>query len=127
MNNDKMNTQPMIEALFARLDEWGAKYATELAAIRADLEEVRKDISGIQKGQEELHAEVKDLRTGQEEIRAGQQELRKLYEQLRSDLNTGMRRVERKIEILNDNLLTVKADIRDLEVRVEKLESERPR
>ena len=38
-----------------------------------------------------------------------------------------MRRVERKIEILNDNLLTVKADIRDLEVRVEKLESERPR
>lgn len=113
MNDDKMNTQPMIEAFFARLDEWGAKYATELAAIRADLEEVRKDISGLLKGQEEL--------------RAGQQELRKLYEQLRSDLNTGMRRVERKIEILNDNLLTVKADIRDLEVRVEKLESERPR
>ena len=108
-----MNTQPMIEALFARLDEWGVKYATELAAIRADLEEIRKDINGLHKGQEEL--------------RAGQQELRKLYEQLRSDLNTGMRRVERKIEILNDNLLTVKADIRDQEVRVEKLESERPR
>ena len=120
MNDDKMNTQPMIEALFARLDEWGAKYATELAAIRADLEEVRKDISVLQKGQEELRAEVKELR-------AGQQELRKLYEQLRSDLNAGMRRVERKIEILNDNLLTVKADIRDLEVRVEKLESERTR
>ena len=113
MNDDKMNTQPMIEALFARLDEWGVKYATELAAIRADLEEVRKDISGIQKGQEEL--------------RAGEQELRKLYEQLRSDLNTGMRRVERKIEILNDNLLTVKADIRDLGVSVGKLEPERPR
>lgn len=50
-------------------------------------------------------------------ISAGQAELR-------DDLNTGLRRVERKIEILNDNLLTIKADIRDLEVRVEKIESE---
>jgi hypothetical protein len=33
-------------------------------------------------------------------------------EELRADLNAGLRRVERKIEILNDNLLTIKADIR---------------
>ena len=44
--------------------------------------------------------------------------------ELRDDLNTGLRRVERKIEILNDNLLTIKADIRDLEVRLEKIETE---
>ena len=50
-------------------------------------------------------------------VNAGQAELR-------DDLNTGLRRVERKIEILNDNLLTIKADIRDLEVRIEKIESE---
>ena len=118
MNDDKMNTQPMIEALFARLDEWGAKYAT-------GLEEIRKDIRSLQAGQEELRAEVNQLRAEVRELRAGQQELRNLYDQLRSDLNTGMRRVERKIEILNDNLLTMKADIRDLEARVEKLESER--
>jgi chromosome segregation ATPase len=111
MNDDDMNTQPMIEALFARLDEWGAKYATELASIRTDIEAIRKDI--------------RDLQNGQEELRAGQQELRKGYELLRDDLNTGLRRVERKIEILNDNLLTMKADIRDLETRVEKIESER--
>jgi chromosome segregation ATPase len=120
MNDDNMNTQPMIEALFARLDEWGAKYATELASIRTDIEEMRKDIRGLQKGQEELRA-------GQEELRAGQLELRKCHEELRNDLNTGLRRVERKIEILNDNLLTIKADVRDLGRRVEKLESERLR
>jgi len=57
-------------------------------------------------------------------ISAGQEELRKGQEELRVDLNTGLRRVERKIEILNDNLLTIKADIRDLEVRLEKIESE---
>ena len=50
-------------------------------------------------------------------VNAGQAELR-------ADLNIGLRRVERKIEILNDNLLTIKADIRDLEVRLEKIESE---
>jgi hypothetical protein len=113
MKDDDMNTQPMIEAIFVRLDEWGAKYATEFGLIRTDLEEIRTDIKVLQKGQEEL--------------RAGQQELRKCYEELRNDLNTGLRRVERKIEILNDNLLTIKADIRDLETRVEKLESERLR
>ena len=43
--------------------------------------------------------------------------------ELRDDLNAGLRRVERKIEILNDNLLTINADIRDLEVRLEKIES----
>jgi chromosome segregation ATPase len=119
MNNDEMNTQPMIEALFARLDEWGAKYTTELAAIRAELAPIRADVAQIRN-------DISDLQKGQEELRAGQQELRKDFEQLRNDLNTGLRRVERKIEILNDNLLTMKADIRDLETRVEKLESERP-
>jgi len=59
-----------------------------------------------------------------DELRKGQDELRKGQEQLRTDLNTGLRRVERKIEILNDNFLSIKADIRDLEVRMEKLESE---
>jgi hypothetical protein len=45
-------------------------------------------------------------------------------EELRADLNAGLHRVSRKIEILNDNILTVQADIRDLVVRMEKLESE---
>ena len=54
------------------------------------------------------------------EIKAGQEELRKGQEEIRA----GLRRVERKIEILNDNLLTINADIRDLEIRLEKLEAE---
>jgi len=125
MKDDDKNTQQMIEALFARLDEWGAKYAAELASVRTDLEEIRKDIRGLQKGQDELRAGQEELRAAAAELRAGQQDLRKGYEQLRNDLNTGLRRVAGKIEILNDNMLTMKADIRDLEVRVEKLESER--
>ena len=98
MSNDEMTTKPTIDTLLARLDEWGARFTNELTRISA----------------------------GQEELRKGQEELRKGQEELRADLNAGLRRVERKIEILNDNLLTIKADIRDLEVRLEKIESGPP-
>jgi septal ring factor EnvC (AmiA/AmiB activator) len=94
--NDEMATKPTLETLLARINEWGASLGRELAEIKA----------------------------GQNELRNGQDELRKGQEQLRADLKTGLHRVERKIEILNDNLLTINADIRDLEVRLEKLETE---
>jgi len=94
--NDEMSTKPTMETLLARMNEWGASLTA---------------------GQEELRQSVQELRIGQDELRKGQEELR-------TDLRTGLHRVERKIEILNDNFLTIKADIRDLEVRLEKLESE---
>ena len=94
--NDEMSTKPTMETLLARMNEWG---------------------ESLTAGQEELRQSVQELRRGQDELRKGQEELR-------TDLRTGLHRVERKIEILNDNFLTIKADIRDLEVRLEKLESE---
>ncbi|HSB10985.1 MAG TPA: hypothetical protein VLM38_15970 [Blastocatellia bacterium] len=98
MSNDEMSTQPTIETLLARLNEWGERFTSELATTNAGLDELRK----------------------------GQDELRKSQQELRADLRTGLHRVERKIEILNDNFLTIRSEIRDLEVRVEKLETETP-
>ena len=103
MSNDEMSTTPTIQTLLARLDEWGDRFTNELKDLKA--------------GQKELGDGLGEVRNGVGEVRKGQEELR-------SDLNTGLRRVERKIEILNDNILTVNADIRDLEVRLEKLEGE---
>ena len=124
MNNDEMTTQPTLETILARFDEWGARITGELSDLRAGQEalrtghtELRTSLENLRKGQEDLHKGQEDLHKGQEGLRKGQ-------EQLRTDLNTGLRRVERKIEILNDNLLTIKADIRDLEVRLEKVESD---
>ena len=108
--NDEMITKPTMETLLARMNEWGENLTSELTEIKA--------------GQEELRHTVQELRAGQEELRKGQVELRKGQEELRTDLRTGLHGVQRKIEILNDNFLTIKADIRDLEVRLEKLESE---
>jgi chromosome segregation ATPase len=110
MSNDEMTTKPTIDTLLARLDEWGARFTNELSEIRA--------------GQEELRTGQEELRTGQGQLQQIVGDLRKGQEELRNDLNAGLRRVERKIEVLNNNILTVNADIRDLEVRVEKLEAE---
>lgn len=115
--NDEMITKPTMETLLARMNEWGA-------SLTAGQEELRQSVQELRAGQEDLRHSVQELRSGQEELRKGQEELRKGQEELRTDLRTGLHRVERKIEILNDNFLTIKADIRDLEVRLEKLESE---
>jgi chromosome segregation ATPase len=124
MNNDEMTTQPTIETILARFDEWGARVTNELSQLRAGQDELRKGQDELRKGQDELRKGQDELRKGQDELRKGQGELSKGQEGLRAELNTGLRRVERKIEILNDNLLTIKADIRDLEVRLEKVESD---
>jgi hypothetical protein len=58
-----------------------------------------------------------------EKLEARFEKLEAELSQLRQDVNTGFRKVERKIEILNDNLLTMQANHRDLLVRVEDLES----
>ena len=109
MSNDEMTTQPTINTILTRLDELGARFMHELSDIKESQAELRQSVEGLRTGQAELRQSVEELRKGQEELRA--------------DLNAGLRRVERKIEILNDNLLTINADIRDLEVRMEKLES----
>ena len=103
MSNDEMSTKPTIETVLERMNTWGEQFRSEFAELKA--------------GQVELRGAVEELRTGQEELRKGQ-------EALRADLNAGLHRVTRKIEILNDNILTVQAHIRDHEVRLERLEAE---
>jgi chromosome segregation ATPase len=108
--NDEMTTKPTMETLLARMNEWGANLTGELAEIKAGQEDLRK-------GQDELQQSVAELRKGQEDLRKGQEELR-------TDMNSGLHRVKRQIQTLNDNFLEVQAEIRELNVQVEKLESE---
>ncbi|MFY9608704.1 MAG: hypothetical protein WAU45_08840 [Blastocatellia bacterium] len=110
MSNEEMSTRPTIETVIERMNAWGDRLAAGQGELRQTVDELRK-------GQEEQ-------RKGQDELSKGQEALRKGQEELRADLNAGLHRVARKIEILNDNILTVQADIRDLVVRMEKLEAE---
>jgi uncharacterized coiled-coil DUF342 family protein len=117
MNNEEMSTTPTIETLLSRLNEWGERFTSELKDLKAGQQELGNGLGEVRNGLGEVRNDLGELRKGQEELRKGQEELR-------NDLNAGLRRVERKIEILNDNILTVNADIRDLEIRTEKLEAE---
>jgi predicted nucleic acid-binding Zn-ribbon protein len=107
---DEMNTSPTMETLLARMNEWGVSITGELVEIK--------------KGYAELRQSVDDLRKGQDELRKGQDELRKGQDVLRSDMNSGLHRVKLKIQGLNDTFLEMQADIRQLNIQIEKLEAE---
>ena len=103
--DNEMSTKPTLEALMDRINGLADRLFAELGGLRA---------------------EIVELRGGQEELRKGQEELHKEQVQLRTDMNAGFRKVERKMEILNDNLLEIKAQLRDHEYRLEHLESKLP-
>jgi hypothetical protein len=50
--------------------------------------------------------------------------MREGFEQAHSDTETGLRRLERKIDILNKNILDVRTDQQESEERVNKLDSQ---
>jgi chromosome segregation ATPase len=50
--------------------------------------------------------------------------MREGFEKVHAEMNAGLRRVERKIDVLNGNILDVRADQRELDERVTKLEPE---
>lgn len=68
----------------------------------------------------QFHTELESFR---ESVAAQLSEVKETQEKLRADFNAALRRVERKVEILNDNILSVRADHRDIVVRFEQLES----
>ncbi len=76
--------------------------------------------------EEKVDARLHDTRPIWESVRSDIAELRKGQEQLRSDMVIGLRKVERKIGLLNDDFLQMKTDQRMLEDRIEKLEPQTP-
>ena len=109
---DEMNTSPTMETLLARMNEWGASITGELVEIKT--------------GYAELRQSVAELRRGQDELRNGQDELRKGQDELRADMNEALYRVKRQIQNLNDTILEVRGDFRQLAILFEKLEAEFP-
>jgi uncharacterized coiled-coil DUF342 family protein len=102
MSSDEMSTKPTLETVIDRMNTWGEQFRSEFAELRS--------------GQIELRGTVEELRKGQDELRKGQEELR-------ADLHANLHLVARKIQALNDNILTIQANMRDLVVYIERLES----
>ena len=78
----------------------------EIAATRAELAETRAELAETRA---ELKAEIAETKA-----------------ELRSEMKDGFRKLALKIELLNEDSLTLRADQRQLDRRVEALESKTP-
>ena len=86
----------------------------EIAATRAELAETRAELAETRA---ELKAEIAETRA---ELKA---EIAETKAELRSEMKDGFRKLGLKIELLNEDSLTLRADQRQLDRRVEALES----
>jgi predicted RNase H-like nuclease (RuvC/YqgF family) len=100
-----------VQHLGTRVDSLEKKVEERLYDTRPIWEKVVEDIGQLREGQTRLQTDVTQLREGQDS--------------LRSEVNTGLRDIDRKFSVLNDNLLQMKVDYRDMYDRVRDLERQR--
>jgi chromosome segregation ATPase len=67
---------------------------------------------------------LKEIAEARVEMRDDFEKVHVEIEKVGSEVETGTRRVERKIDILNQNILDVRADQRELEERMNKIDSQ---
>lgn len=120
---DELTTQPTMETLLARINEWGRSLTSELAEIKKGQTELRQTVEELRTGQDELRTGQEELRKGYDELRKGYDELRRGHEELRADVNEALFRVKRRIQDMNDTFLEVRTDLRTLGILFEKLEA----
>jgi chromosome segregation ATPase len=97
------DTRSFEERVFARFDAMDARLTALEEMVDRRLQETRPIWEQVLARVEALETEVK---------------------QQGADTRTAIRKVERKLDVLNDSILGVRADLRDMENRLDKLESE---
>jgi predicted RNase H-like nuclease (RuvC/YqgF family) len=91
---DEAITKPTLETLLERMVSMEERISSRINALGGEVGGLRDEVT-------QLRGEVS---------------------QLRDDMNAAFRKVEDKIDVLNQNILGVSADYRDLKRRVENLE-----
>ena len=109
------------ERIFARFDAMDAR----LDKMDAHLNKIDERLTTLE---DRVDRRLKETRPIWEralaEIAEMHNEMREGFEKIRSEMNNGLRRVDRQIDVLNRNILEVRADLRYMDERITKLESE---
>jgi ribosomal protein L29 len=117
VNARSLETKPIWERALAEIAETRA----ELAETRAELAETRAELKAeLAETRVELKGELAETRT---ELKA---ELAETRAELRAEMKDGFRKLGLKIELLNEDSLTLRGDQKQLDRRVETLESKTP-
>lgn len=95
MSSDDMTTKPTIETVLERINKLGENLMARFDALESEVAVLRIDVDAIKS---EMSA-------------------------LRVDMQKGFRHVEKKLDVLNKGLFETRADVRELEERVEEIES----
>lgn len=119
------DARPFEERILTRLDSVDARLSTledkverRLHDTRSVWETVLARLDGLQQASDGLSARLDGMERKLDGVR---EEMGSLKE----DMRTGFRNLGRKLEILNEDFLTIRGDIRDLDRRVAKLEESR--
>jgi prefoldin subunit 5 len=118
-------TQPLandtLRLILARLDSIDAR----LGGLETRLTVVEERLSTLE---EKVDRRLQETRPIWEQVLAKvealENEMREGFKNIRDEMNAGLRRVERQVDILNRNILHLQTDVDELDERVTKLESE---
>lgn len=119
------DARPFEERLLTRLDSVDARLSStdsRLDSMETRLDAVDGRLSTLQ---DEVERRLQDTRPMSEAILARRDGMARKLEGVQEEMRTGFRALGRQIEILNDDFLTMRADIRDLDRRVVKLAESR--
>lgn len=94
--------------------------------VQADIAQLQEGQQSLAEGQQSLAENQQSLSVSQQSLVANQQRFEERLEALRDDMRTGFRNLKRQFSILNDTFLEVRADYKDLDKRLYKLEGEHP-
>lgn len=107
-----------VQNLSGRVEGLERKVEERLHDTRPIWEKVQANISQLQEGQ-------KSLADGQTSLAENQRRFDERLEALRDEMRTGFRNLKRQFSVLHDIFLEVRADYKDLDNRVYRLETER--
>jgi chromosome segregation ATPase len=115
----------MVQSMRSELAELKQTVDTRLYDTRPIWEKVQVDITQLQEGQNSLSEEVKSLSENQKRFEERQHRFEERLEAVRDETRTGFRDLKRQFAVLYEAFFEGRADYKDLDNRVYKLETER--
>jgi chromosome segregation ATPase len=121
------DTRPIWEALRAQVQELEGRVGaieSEITEMRAEMTGMRAEMTGMRAEMTGMRAEMTAMRAQLTEMLTQMIEMLRHITEMRVETGNGFRAVDRKIGVLGKTLIDMTADIRELQDKVEKIESQ---
>ncbi|HEX8649554.1 MAG TPA: hypothetical protein VF708_01845 [Pyrinomonadaceae bacterium] len=105
----------IVQSLDSRVQSLENRVEERLYDTRPIWEKVQADIAQLKEGQQHLEE-------GQQRVEEGQRRFDDRLEALRDEMRTGFRNLKRQFSVLHETFLEVRADYKDLDKRLYRLE-----